>query len=110
MVGIHESRHAPAPNANSSSYAANAVTPPMFRYRLRTLLILMAVGPPLLAVVWWAIPNALTLFAVVWTLTFLTCLSVGWFRIRRDAEEVERLSLKNELALQQCRFLRDSHD
>ena len=79
------------------------------RYSLRTLLIWMVVGPPLLAVVWWAIPNALTLFAVVWTLTFLTCLSIGWFRIRRDAEEVERLSLENELALQQSRFRCDDH-
>jgi hypothetical protein len=25
----------------------------MFRYRLRTLLILLAVGPPVLAVAWW---------------------------------------------------------
>jgi hypothetical protein len=80
------------------------------RFRLRTLVILTAVGPPLLAVVWWALPNALTLFAVLWTLMFLTCLSVGWFRIRRDAEEVERLSLENELALQESRFRCDDHE
>jgi hypothetical protein len=31
----------------------------MFRYRLRTLLILMAVGPPIIACAWFAPPNAI---------------------------------------------------
>jgi len=41
-------KHDPILRVNTSQPVA-----PMFRYRLRTLLILMAVGPALLAVAWW---------------------------------------------------------
>jgi hypothetical protein len=36
----------------------------MLRYKLRTLLILLAVGPPLLAVAWWFWEAALALVAL----------------------------------------------
>jgi hypothetical protein len=61
----------------------------MFRYKLRTLLIVLALGPPMLAIAWtlstvpwrWQVTDGVIAFAMVAALVlscFLACLIVGF--------------------------------
>ena len=60
----------------------------MFRYRLRTLLILLAIGPPVLAVLWfwfvpavvfWVMPKTFAMAVVTGAVNVIVCMAVGVF-------------------------------
>jgi hypothetical protein len=75
------------------------------RYRLRTLLIVLALGPPLIALAWWYGKMALGLLLL--TLLFCPDLFAGggllrdlatwiWKRNRQRASDDNRLTVRSE--------------
>ena len=69
----------------------------MFRYKLRTLLILLAVGPPLLALAWLALPVIYALIAVV-LVASLIAFSARWADLSHAAILRESDQLKREIS------------
>ena len=54
-------------------------TPTPMRYRLRMLLIVLALGPPALAVLWWLLPNLSPgQTALVMWVSLTTSGFIGW--------------------------------
>ena len=73
---------------------------PSMQYRLRTLLFVLGFAPPVLALVWWAIPYGLPWIATAYFLAASLYFGAWARSVCRDAAEGERLSLQNEAARQ----------
>jgi hypothetical protein len=65
----------------------------VMRFRLRTLLVVLAIGPPVLAGVWWALPHVLGLLAACYFGAGTVLFAAWWMTIRHEAETARQRAL-----------------
>jgi len=67
------------------------------RYRLRTLVAMTAIGPPLLALAWFTLPLLYVQFIAVCMIAAFGAFAMRWRKLASEATEMESNQLRAEL-------------
>jgi hypothetical protein len=84
FLDIVNCRHRTLCDCRTDYYGSSQVVP--MQFRLRTLLIVLALGPPLLACAWWYLrPHHLGLPVLALMLVMIFCLAMFWRSLVKEA-------------------------